>query len=179
MIYYLSDTHFGHNREFIWKSRGFCSIEEHDEILVENFNKVVKTNDTVYFLGDFTYGDPIKYFLKLNCNNWFWVHGNHDGRIYQALKYTGRIKHYVFGYMDININKQKLTLSHFPMLAWEQSHRGAVNVYGHLHGREIPIKGKMIDVGMDCINNTPISHDELIERVKLMPEGWDSLREKA
>ena len=31
-VYITSDLHFGHNRNFIYESRGFSSIEEHDKI---------------------------------------------------------------------------------------------------------------------------------------------------
>lgn len=173
MIYFLSDTHFSHDREFIWKNRGFNSIQEHDETIIKNFNSLVKPNDTVYFLGDFTWGDPVVYFKQLNGNNWHFIHGNHDNNLYQALKSTGRLKSYSHGYSDIVIDKVKFTLSHFPMLSWEKSHWGAILLYGHLHGRAIPIQGKMLDVGIDNIKNYPISLDEVLEIAKSLPDNWD------
>ena len=30
MYYFTSDLHIGHDKEFIWGSRGFSSLEEHD-----------------------------------------------------------------------------------------------------------------------------------------------------
>ena len=36
MIYFTSDTHFCHDKEFLYKPRGFSSIEEHDKTVVEN-----------------------------------------------------------------------------------------------------------------------------------------------
>ena len=52
-VFFTSDTHFGHkNLLKIGKGRPFDTIEEHDEALIENWNKVVKPNDLVYHLGD-------------------------------------------------------------------------------------------------------------------------------
>lgn len=36
MIYLTSDLHFGHNKEFLYKPRGFNSIEAHDEQIIKN-----------------------------------------------------------------------------------------------------------------------------------------------
>lgn len=36
MIYFTSDLHFGHDKDFIYKSRGFNSIGDHDNTIIEN-----------------------------------------------------------------------------------------------------------------------------------------------
>ena len=58
MIYFSSDTHFGHNREFVWKARGFKSVEEMNEAIVRNFNSLITEDDDLYLLGDVIMGDP-------------------------------------------------------------------------------------------------------------------------
>lgn len=35
-IWVTSDLHIGHNKEFVYKERGFQSIEEHDSALLSN-----------------------------------------------------------------------------------------------------------------------------------------------
>jgi calcineurin-like phosphoesterase family protein len=35
-IWFTSDTHFGHQKEFIWGPRGFKSSKEHDEAIICN-----------------------------------------------------------------------------------------------------------------------------------------------
>ena len=52
-IFFTSDLHFQHNNilKFV-KPRPFSSIEEHDEIIINNWNNTVKNEDTVYVLGD-------------------------------------------------------------------------------------------------------------------------------
>lgn len=40
-IWVTSDLHIGHNKEFVYKERGFQSIEEHDSALLSNWNELV------------------------------------------------------------------------------------------------------------------------------------------
>ena len=35
MIYFTSDLHFNHNKDFIYQARGFENIEEHNKTIVE------------------------------------------------------------------------------------------------------------------------------------------------
>ena len=57
-IFFTSDQHFGHKgmvhftRKDGTKLRPYDSVESMNESLVENYNKVVKPGDIVYFLGD-------------------------------------------------------------------------------------------------------------------------------
>ena len=59
-IYFTSDTHFSHNRGFLYEPRGFSSIEEHDETIVENWNKTIKPEDCIFLLGDTMLNNNIK-----------------------------------------------------------------------------------------------------------------------
>ena len=52
MIYFTSDTHFCHNKEFLYKPRGFSNIEEHDKKIIENWNNIIEKDDIIYHLGD-------------------------------------------------------------------------------------------------------------------------------
>ena len=56
-IWFTSDTHFGHIKDFLWSPRGFNSIEEHDEIIIKNWNELVAPEDEVYHLGDVMLND--------------------------------------------------------------------------------------------------------------------------
>lgn len=57
-IFVTSDHHFSH-KDFITFTnddgeliRKFDSVEEMDELMIENWNRVVSENDKVYHLGD-------------------------------------------------------------------------------------------------------------------------------
>ena len=47
-IYVTSDLHFGHDREFIWKARGYNSVDEMNEDYVHKWNITVDNDDDVY-----------------------------------------------------------------------------------------------------------------------------------
>ncbi len=52
MIYFTSDTHFGHKNIIKHTGRPFYSIQEMDDILVRNWNRKVGVYDDIYILGD-------------------------------------------------------------------------------------------------------------------------------
>ena len=55
MIWITADTHFGHTKILVYEkdARPFNSVEEMNEALIANWNKVVKAGDVVYHVGDF------------------------------------------------------------------------------------------------------------------------------
>ena len=64
MIFFTSDTHFNHKAIISYCSRPFESVEEMNDRLIDNWNQVVKPNDTVYHLGDFAlYCNVSLYFI--------------------------------------------------------------------------------------------------------------------
>lgn len=54
--FFTSDTHFGHANIIRFCKRPFENVEEMNEVLIENWNKVVSDDDTVFHLGDFAFG---------------------------------------------------------------------------------------------------------------------------
>ena len=79
MIYLSSDTHFGHAKDFLWRPRGFSSVEEMNEGIIERWNLIVEPDDDVYLLGDIIMGDisNLNYVRRLNGNLHI-IYGNHD-----------------------------------------------------------------------------------------------------
>lgn len=90
-IYFTSDTHFGHaniasKSTSKWKEgfRDYPSLHEMNKDLVNNINKTVLPDDTLYHLGDWSFGgiDNIWKFRKqINCRNIHLILGNHDHHI--------------------------------------------------------------------------------------------------
>ena len=64
MIYFCSDLHFGHTNickgTTKWsdkkKCRNFNTIEEMNNAIVKSINSVVGKNDTLYHIGDWSFG---------------------------------------------------------------------------------------------------------------------------
>lgn len=176
MIYLSSDLHFGHDRSFIYTPRGFSSVQENDEIIVERFNSIVRPDDDLYLLGDLMLGDNehgLEYLSQLNGKlHILW--GNHDTdvrkKLYEALPNITEI----MGYAGmLKYHKWRFYLSHYPTITdnlddvskpWQQ----VKNLYGHTHQRtnfynDNPL---MYHVGVDSHNCYPVSIDQVIEDTK-------------
>lgn len=52
MIYYISDLHFGHSNIIKLCGRPFQSLEEMNNVLINNWNSKVTNGDKVYIIGD-------------------------------------------------------------------------------------------------------------------------------
>lgn len=46
----LSDTHFGHANVIKYDNRPFTNVKEMDNKMIENWNRTVKPDDTIYHL---------------------------------------------------------------------------------------------------------------------------------
>lgn len=55
-IWIVSDTCFHDNNVLVSNNRPFDTKEQMDEAIIENWNSVVKPEDTVYHLGDVIFG---------------------------------------------------------------------------------------------------------------------------
>lgn len=174
-IFLTSDTHFGHQREFLYKPRGFDSIEEHDEAVIANWNSVVGPDDEVFHLGDVMLNDNehgMECLRRLNGHINL-IRGNHDSdarwELYGTLPNVTRLG---WAHM-LKYRKYMFYLSHYhtdvsnlddqPYL---RAH--TLNLYGHTHQKvsfwnDIPY---YFHVGLDSNNNTPVLLDDIIEKMK-------------
>ena len=167
--FYISDCHFGHNNVIQYDQRPFASVDEMDEIMIENWKKRVKEEDEVYIIGDFCYRsekNPIWYLNQLPGKKYL-VMGNHDVR---TLEEPGVSEHFeeVDKMMFVNDNGRYICLCHFPMAEWHGYRRGCYHLYGHIHNRLsdtclIMGKRKHAYNAAACINGyTPCTLDEII-----------------
>lgn len=78
-LFFVSDTHFGHEAILHYAKRPFSSVEEMDQAMIDNWNKVVGPNDYVFHLGDFCFKGSQYWDRILNQLNGhkFLVLGNH------------------------------------------------------------------------------------------------------
>jgi len=81
-IYFTSDLHLGHKNIIQYCNRPFVSIDEMNKVLIDNWNSVVKSNDTVYQLGDFSFNKNPKTYLSQLNGNIIHIWGNHDRKRY-------------------------------------------------------------------------------------------------
>ena len=184
MIYFTSDWHFCHNKPFIYESRGFKSIEEMNEIIIENHNRVVKEEDIIYCLGDCMLNDNQKGMECINRLNGHKViiRGNHctNTRIelYKNLPNTE-----VKGWVDmLKYGNYHFYLSHYPTITSNHDEdrplkQIILNLHGHTHDcrKFYQDNPTMYNVALDAHNNTPVSIDQIIKDIKAKRDECEKL----
>lgn len=79
MIYFSSDQHYWHSNVIKYCARPYETTEAMNEDLVNKWNSVVKPEDTVYVLGDFSLAfRPVEIYPHRLNGNKILVPGNHD-----------------------------------------------------------------------------------------------------
>jgi len=172
MIYLTSDLHIGHDKEFIWKARGFNSIEEHDTAILLHCNEIIGPEDELYILGDLAMsGDEKEWnriYNQLVCQNVHYIQGNHDTN-YKMDLYDG----YGFnfhGYADmIKYQKKAFYLSHYPtMVGNKEDKKFLWNLSGHTHSKNKFEYGQyhIYNVAVDAHNCYPVSIEDIIKDIQ-------------
>lgn len=140
-IFFTSDTHFGHAKMLTFynydgvRERPFDTVEECDELMIENWNKVVRPQDKVYFLGDLVLNKKsIHNVMSRLKGHKCLIRGNHD---LLALKY------YTEWFYDIRgcYNLDSYLMTHIPIHPDSKS-RFKMNIHGHLHSNHVKLNGK-------------------------------------
>lgn len=162
-LYFVSDTHFGHNKDFIYEKRGFSSVGEHDAGLIHTINSIVAETDILIHCGDFSLNTSRERFDQIldeiNCHNIYYLWGNHnspsqaayfqqltfltggriDGELY-PLRYKNLV--YVGNYLEVEVSYQKNTVEmgrktivccHYPIQEFNDAKRGNWMICGHSH----------------------------------------------
>lgn len=161
--WFTSDTHFGHENVIRYSDRPYKNKNDMDESLICNQTFNVLPNDNVFHIGDIFFckkSRSIEILEQLNGKITL-ILGNHD----KAIRRDNNFKQYfhqVVDYLELNIDNQKIVLSHYPMMSWNGSHRGSWMLHGHCHGSlKYPFNAKIHDCGVDPNNYAPVSFDTI------------------
>jgi calcineurin-like phosphoesterase family protein len=128
-----------------------------NEYMILKWNQVVKQNDRVYHLGDFSFHDQSRIAKRLNGRK-FLILGNHD----YVNKETSQLFEWVGHYKKVKINEQVIVLCHYPFKEWEMKMWGSWNLFGHCHGNlQVETDLLQLDVGVDSIGYVPKEFSEL------------------
>lgn len=182
-IWVTSDWHLDHGQDEGEPVRGimkhcarpFPHRAAMNAALLANCNRVVRPQDTLYFLGDFCFGprDDEAYLHRLRefrdqiaCRTVHFVWGNHDRewleeeyrRLFQTVRHVIQFK----------AGENLYFCAHYPHISWNRSHRGSRNLYGHHHGKldtgwRRGVYGHSpnvlaMDVGADLFDNVTVRH---------------------
>ena len=179
-IYFISDTHFLHDNIVNYCERP----NDHNKLMIQRWNSVVKPEDYVFHLGDFSAGvgkhengyEKLMKIASLLNGEKHLVRGNHD-------HYTD--KQYIndFGFTSVNdyIVYKNLFLCHYPLIIDEYTTGKKLEIFtslrekfknsnadylihGHSHMKQF--KGKRINVAVEQINYTPVLESNLTNLLK-------------
>jgi calcineurin-like phosphoesterase family protein len=197
-LYFTSDLHLCHENVIRYCSRPFQDVEEMNSVIVDNWNNTIKSDDLVFILGDFCWrmgSSSIRWYLNRLVGRKIIVLGNHDKneKVFVGLAeqvYDGIVNIRVKDSDSKDAGYQRITLCHYPMLSWYQSHRGAWQFFGHMHNTTLhPLKENIeggdevadflkteyhyidkirfdqYDVGVDGNNFTPISYYDIKKKI--------------
>ena len=175
-IWLTSDTHFGHDREFLYGPRGFQSIWEHDQQIIKNWNEVVNPDDDIFLLGDCMLGDN---YYGLSClkqlkGNIHIIRGNHCT--------DTRMELYNTCYNVVEICEGKFLkacgryfyLCHYPTIVSnfdddKPLKAKMTSICGHSHTKDKfqdMDKGIIYHVELDAHGNYPVLIDTVIEDIQ-------------
>ena len=167
MIYYISDTHFGHKKIIKYENRPFKDEDEMDAKMIERWNKRVTNNDDVYILGDLAFKNPETILKQLNGRKHLII-GNHD----KFIKNENILKLFesVDIYKEITDGDYQVILFHYPIAVWDKKRYGAIHLYGHIHSNVDLVKytadDKAYNVCADVNDYEPKTLQELMNKNK-------------
>lgn len=168
MIWFTSDLHLNHNKDFIYKARGFNSVKAMNWTILFNLKKRVNPEDDLYILGDITLGelDDAKLYLSLIPGRVHFIIGNHDSNM--RIKYYEELGWINEGYATIvRKGKWRFYLSHYPTLTANfddnNRHLPLINLFGHTHQTNTFWNDNeyMVNVGVDAHNCAPLELEEV------------------
>lgn len=174
-IFLTSDLHYSHDREFVYKPRGFSSIEEMNEAIFNNYQAIVTDEDTCIIAGDLMLGDNsvgMEYLNKMNGKK-IPVLGNHDTDARIALYKSVDSIEGIYDAYRFKYKKLSFFVCHYPTVTTNIDHKEHIyqcttNLFGHTHQQtnfynDIPF---MYHVGVDSHDCKPVLIDDIIVDIK-------------
>lgn len=177
-LFFTSDSHYDHKNIIKYCKRPFSSVEEMNQGLIDNWNSVVGKDDTVFHLGDVTFGgntNLIKYVSQLN-GHIILIKGNHDRKLQQSI--CAKLFDYTCQQLTLNIDGITVFLNHFPFLCFSGTYKTdkSIQLFGHIHSGSLS-SGPDIDrfmqygtlnqydVGVDNNHYTPVNWNDILKRI--------------
>lgn len=161
-VWFTSDLHIGHTTAA--RLRGFDSIEEHDEVIINNIASMLNKKSKLFVLGDVAWKKEHLARIAEIPGTKDLIIGNHDKlRTEEYLKYFNNV-HGVRTYKNF-------WLSHCPIHP-QEIFRCKGNIHGHIHrgGATGDLYLPYLNVNVDVHNFHPVNFDTIKEIYNIHPE---------
>lgn len=171
-IYISSDLHFSHQNilKYCSDSRKYCDIHEMNDSIIDTWNKTVSKNDSIYLLGDMSFGKPkatVELLNRLNGKNFYLVVGNHDAKLLRDPEFCEFFT-WIKVYNEEKIIGENFVMMHYPIASWHRKNYGSIMLHGHCHGSPTNVSGRIKDVGWDTRQDL-YNIEEIIEEMRNIP----------
>lgn len=171
-----SDLHFEHPH--IANLRGFSTVAEHDQVLVENWCSCVRKNDTVWVLGDLAVSNPTMTLALIGTlpGTKHLIGGNHDRCHPMHRDAHNWQRRYLEVFSSVQafarrkVAGRNVLLSHFPFegdhsredryTQYRLRDEGDWLLHGHTHSASKGF-GRQIHVGVDAWGMTPVFLEQI------------------
>lgn len=164
-----SDLHFGHSNILDFSDRPFENVDQMNNVLVDNFNDCVNSDDISIWVGDISFLNNERTNEILDsCNGYkILVVGNHD------LK-KGKLKNMNFNEVHVlylvDFPDLSLVFTHYPMFNLIEEYP-YINVHGHLHINHGIDSIRHINVCCEYHNYRPVNLNEIYQWAKIRKES--------
>jgi calcineurin-like phosphoesterase family protein len=162
-----SDLHFSHRNSinFCPLTRGkFKDIEELNQYIISEWNQKVRKDDLTYILGDVAFcsgQDAAKLLAQCNGRK-ILIIGNHDRKNLKDYNFQQAFSE-IHEYLEVVFNGVRVCLFHFPIMDFNQQHRGSVHLHGHLHQNLSGLeKYRVRNVGWDYTGRVVSLLDDIV-----------------
>ena len=165
--YLIADCHFGHGNIIAYENRPFKDVPTMDKSLIASWNEVVKQEDLVYVLGDFTLSrrkSVITHLTSRLHGRKILIMGNHD---------TRKPKDYVECGFEVATRKPMMVepgviLMHEPFYEEGLIAPNYLYFFGHVHGKKTLMDEcpNCFCVSVERIDYKPIDLDECIRKLR-------------
>lgn len=158
-VFIISDTHFNHTNIIKYCNRPFASVAEMNQTLIDNWNRVVRPQDTVIHCGDFAFtrankkaaGDAIRALTKSLNGRKILILGNHDDKRIRYKDCGFGAQFYHFWVVESKI------FCHCVDWVDEADKCGRFIYYGHVHDNDIAPNGpNWRNVCVEWTDYTPV-----------------------
>lgn len=187
MNYFIGDLHFGHVNCLSFDNRPFKTIEDHDAVLIKNWNNVVGIEDDVYIIGDISWYNTTKTLeiLKQLNGHIHLIIGNHDHKHLKNRELQSMFVE-ITDYKELHMpgtdgkkNSNGVVLCNYPIPCFNHHYYGWYHLYAHVHLsyeenimqrikyelkdlHNVPCNMYNVGVMMPYMNYTPRTLEEII-----------------
>ena len=187
-LFVTSDTHFGHNKEFLYKPRGYTNPQEMNLDMIRIINETVGENGILLHLGDFCLNTTVEEYhnilKQLKIKELWMLWGNHNnpiqrsygGRVEQVAAHSQGLYIRYFGhYLTFRKGRHSFVCSHFPFKIWDAMSEGSMHLHGHCHNNLLSSRAddtthKILDVGWDAYPK-PLHIKEILNIMSMKMEN--------